>query len=259
MIFYFTGTGNSLYAAKQIEKDPISIPHAIHQKNKNFTSASIGIVSPIYGHELPAMVKDFLKKSVFSTNYFYMILTYGNRHGGAAELAKSFCDSIGLSVHYINVLLMVDNWLPSFDMDEQKKIDKRVDENLAVIKSHIKEHKNMISEVTESDREAHRQFMSQMSLIPPDAWQRLIKIGTGCVGCGICERVCPSSSIRIENGKAVHIPGNCQSCLACVHACTQKVIGLSVPEKNPNARYRNKDISLNEIMKANCQVKGIKE
>lgn len=104
MIFYFTGTGNSLYAAKQIEKDPISIPQAIHQKNKNFTSASIGIVSPIYGHELPAMVKDFLKKSVFSTNYFYMILTYGNRHGGAAELAKSFCDSIGLSVHYINVL-----------------------------------------------------------------------------------------------------------------------------------------------------------
>ena len=70
---------------------------------------------------------------------------------------------------------------------------------------------------------------------------------------------CPSSSIRIENGKAVHIPGNCQSCLACVHACPQKVIGLSVPEKNPNARYRNKDISLNEIMKANCQVKGLKE
>ena len=28
MIFYFTGTGNSLYAAKQLEDDPISIPRA---------------------------------------------------------------------------------------------------------------------------------------------------------------------------------------------------------------------------------------
>ena len=29
MVFYFTGTGNSLYIAKQIEKDPVSIPEEI--------------------------------------------------------------------------------------------------------------------------------------------------------------------------------------------------------------------------------------
>ncbi len=67
------------------------------------------------------MVKEFLKEADLQTNYFYIILTYGNRHGGAAELAKELCDSCGITVNYINVLLMVDNWLPSFDMDEQQK------------------------------------------------------------------------------------------------------------------------------------------
>ena len=87
MVFYFTGTGNCLYIAKQLEAQPVSIPQVIHQENLHFCDKSIGIVAPVYGHEVPVMVKEFLHKATFDTDYFYMILTYGNRHGGAAELA----------------------------------------------------------------------------------------------------------------------------------------------------------------------------
>ena len=65
----------------------MSIPQVIHQENLHFCDKSIGIVAPVYGHEVPGMVKEFLHKATFDTDYFYMILTYGNRHGGAAELA----------------------------------------------------------------------------------------------------------------------------------------------------------------------------
>ena len=34
MIFYFTGTGNSLYAAKQLDSDCRSIPEAMHKKGE---------------------------------------------------------------------------------------------------------------------------------------------------------------------------------------------------------------------------------
>src|SRR5699024_2692795 len=84
-----------------------------------------GIVTPIYGHEMPTKVRQFLQKADFRCNYFYLILTYGNRHGGASELAKQFCDDCGITVDYINVLCMVDNWLPSFDMDEQHRSTSR--------------------------------------------------------------------------------------------------------------------------------------
>lgn len=254
MIFYFTGTGNSLYIAKQIEKSPLSIPQVMRKERLEFSSDSIGIAAPVYGHELPQVVKEFMKKAIFHTEYFYMVLTYGNRHGGAAELAKKFCDECGISVNYINVIMMVDNWLPGFDMNEQKKVDKRVEENMAVILADLSAHKNMISEVTETDRATHQQFLERMGQMPADAWQHLLRFTDACVGCGVCEKVCPSASVYISDGKAMHIPGNCQTCLACAHACPQNAIQLTIPEVNPDARYRNEHISLQELMEANCQI-----
>lgn len=253
MVFYFTGTGNSLYAAKQLEKQPVSIPQIMKQDRLEFTADAIGIVAPVYGHEVPDMVREFMHRAVFHTDYFYMVLTYGNRHGGAAELAAKLCEECGIWPDYINVLLMVDNWLPGFDMDEQKKLDKKVEQHLSEIAADVQNRRRMIAEVTDTDRAAHQQFLSVRKSLPADAWQHMIRVTDACIGCGICEKVCPSGSIHVENGKAVHRAGHCQTCLACVHHCPNKAIGLNVPEKNPNARYRNEHITLQEIMAANHQ------
>ena len=45
----------------------------------------------------------------------------------------------------------------------------------------------------------------------------------------------------------------CQTCLACIHACPHGAIALTVPEKNPAARYRNPHVSLQDIIAANHQ------
>ena len=225
MVFYFTGTGNSLYVAKRLEENPISIPQVMRQENMTF----------------------------FQTGYFYMILTYGNRHGGAAELAHQLCRECGIQPAYINVVLMVDNWLPSFDMEEQKQLDKQVENQLIRILADIKSRRHWISPVTDQDRAAHQEFLGRMRRMPPDAWQHLLRVTESCVGCGICEKVCPSGSIHVVNGRAVHTPGRCPACLACAHACPHKAIQLTIPEKNSQARYRNEHISLREIIQANSQ------
>ena len=72
MIFYFTATGNSLYVAKQMDDNRISIAQAIHDQRKVYTADKIGIVCPIFGHEMPELVKEFLKASRFETDYFYI-------------------------------------------------------------------------------------------------------------------------------------------------------------------------------------------
>lgn len=108
--------------------------------------------------------------------------------------------------------------------------------------------------MTDADRAAHREFLAGISRMPADAWQHLIRVTDRCVGCGICQMVCPSASIRVTDGKAMHIPGHCQTCLSCVHNCPEKAIGLTIPEKNPNARYRNEQIGLSELISANKQV-----
>lgn len=251
MVFYFTGTGNSLYAARQLEAEPVSIPQVMRGREREFTADSIGIVSPVYGHEVPPMVKDFLRESTFETGYFYIIITYGCRHGGAAELAKELCVECGVRVDYINTLHMADNWLPAFDMDAERAMDKHIPEQLAAITADVKARRHAISPVTDNDRAAHQEYLRNVSGVPEAMWQNLVVVTERCVGCGLCTRVCPADCMVLENGRAKHIPGNCQDCLACAHACPHKAIALAMPEKNPNARYRNEHVTLQDLIAAN--------
>ncbi len=73
MLFYFTATGNSLYVAKQLENDPISIPQELRKANRHYISDSIGIVCPLFEFEIPKLVKDFIQGSSFETDYFYLL------------------------------------------------------------------------------------------------------------------------------------------------------------------------------------------
>lgn len=165
MVFYFTGTGNSLYVAKQLDAQQVSIPQVIHEENTVYKADSIGVVCPVYGHEMPAMVKEFLQKADFHTEYFYLILTYGRIHGGAADLAEVFLDTCGKKADYINTIMMVDNFLPGFDMEEQIAInpEKKVEEHIAMIKADIESRKCFKQPVTQEDRDWHQAYLARQA------------------------------------------------------------------------------------------------
>ncbi len=253
MVFYFTATGNSLYVAKQVDDNRISIAQAIHDHEKIYISDTIGIVCPVFGHEMPELVKEFLKASQFKTNYFYILLTYGNRHGGAAELAKKYVESLEIHPAYINVILMADNFLPGFDMEEEKALDKKAEEQIRRIQTDIAQKKIYFSPVTENDRNVHRVFLDYIAQMGSSAGHDLYKITEECIGCGICAKVCPKKCFHLEGQKSVWNSDGCISCMACIHSCPMLAIRLKMPEKNPHARYRNENISLCEIVEANNQ------
>ena len=84
MIFYFTGTGNSLYAAKHFDQELYSIPQEMKKTDRKYKAEQIGIVCPLYEFDLPTLVHDFILTSEFETEYFYIVMTYGMHHGGCA-------------------------------------------------------------------------------------------------------------------------------------------------------------------------------
>ena len=223
MVFYFTATGNSLYVAKCIDEYPVSIPQAI----KN---------SSIYSDNQIGIVKEFLKKSKFDTKYMYLILTYGNSASDCPEFTYNEFKALGINFDYIDTVQCVDNYLPVFDMAEEKKIDKDTDVQIAHIIKNIRLMKKGVPTATDADRKLHKQVATLNKIIPSFNNGKMIKITDKCIGCKVCER-------RSKK---------CEYCLACVHACPQKAIIIK-HEKNKNERYRNENVSLDEIIKSNFQ------
>lgn len=257
LVFYFTGTGNCLYIAKQLSDHTISIPQAMKKGEFVYEAEEIGIVYPIYGHMPPNMVRAFIQKAQLKCNYLFAILTYGNRKCNAAEICDQIGKDSGHPFDYIATLLMVDNWLPNFDMNEQMQIDKKIPENLARIQSDLNVQKKAIEPVTDEERQQHAEFLSRASAIftaegihaKAENW---FTVTDKCITCGICVKVCPKANYSMEVERAVP-KGDCELCFACVHNCPHKAIILTNGEKNPNARYRNPNVKISDIQKANNQ------
>ncbi len=268
VVLYFTGTGNCLYVARQLagkEGEILSIPQLMRKKQFEIEADEIGLVYPIYGHMPPYMVREFIKKAQLKAEYKFAVLTYGMRKCNAVEIWDGISRKAGNVFDYIGTIVMVDNWLPNFDMNEQMKIDKHIPENLAKITSDLSNRRRWHEPVTQEEREQHEGFMSLSGLDPEVGFlmkaDRSFRVTDDCIHCGICTYVCPRGNYQLT-GQGVKMQGDCEFCFACIQNCPQRAIQFKKnedgtwpdgSEKNPNARYRNENVSLMELKLANNQ------
>lgn len=251
IVFYFTATGNSLFIAKQLSDSPISIPQELKKTDLTYEADEIGFVFPDYAAAVPVIVREFVEKARFKASYIFSVITFGNASVNVAEWWNDWAKAKGLHNNYINTILMVDNYLPVFDMNEQIKIDKKTDENMAGIIGDISGHKDFIapSEMGWFTKEM-LQGMQDMHFSQKS--EQLIKLDADkCIQCTTCTEVCPRGNFSLASGE-LQISGKCEFCLACVQNCPQHALSLE-RERNKEARYRHPDISLNEIKRANRQ------
>lgn len=252
IIFYFTATGNSLFVAKQFSDSPLSIPQELKKSDLSYTADEIGFVFPDYAASAPLIVREFLTKAKFNAKYMFSVITFGNASVNVEEWWNEFSQKNGVKFNYINSILMVDNYLPVFDMNQQKALDKHTDENLAKIIKEVSAHTSFVkaADMGWFSKPMLEQMQTQHFSMTSD---RLLTLNQDkCVQCMTCANVCPHANFKMKDGKVSH-EGKCEYCLACIHACPQKALTLTAGERNPNARYRNPNIQLYELIAANQQ------
>jgi ferredoxin len=245
---FFSATGNNLYLAKRIGGEYYSIPKLLKEGQFEFEDDKIGIVFPIYQLGIPSIVEEFLKKVKIKSNYVYGVISYGKFSGSAVSQLLEIGKKNGIEFSYIKTIIMVDNYLPVFDMKKQIENEpkKNVEKNLAKIVQEINAQTKNIPQdsiIKKFITKCYRAFVDNSMI-----FDKNFRIEETCNGCSICTKVCPVDNIELINKKPVY-KGKCIKCLACTHHCPNNAIRLK-GEKS-KARFINQNVTLKEIINAN--------
>jgi flavodoxin len=98
-VYYFTGTGNSLAAARAIAAPLgaglVDIPSALDGDRIQSDSKTIGIVCPAYWGQLPAVVERFVAKLDVEGRYVFLVCTCGGMLHSQNRLRQSIAERRG--------------------------------------------------------------------------------------------------------------------------------------------------------------------
>lgn len=248
-VFYFTATGNSLYVAKRIGGGVYSIPQMLKTSKSEFEDEEIGFVFPCYAFGLPRIVSDFIQKSKFKAKYFFAIMTYGNMAASGLSHLEEVAAIAGIQFHYTNEILMIDNYLPLFRIEDQlkKESSKRIEEQLDQIVSDIKTRQEKLTRKGLVSNVLSKPIHHLATNYQYDDGDKSFIVQDQCNSCKVCETVCPINNIIVGNKpEFLH---KCEGCYACIHHCPQNAIHLKF--ERSTARFINKNVKLKDIIDGN--------
>lgn len=228
MIYYFSGTGNSRFAAQKLAATlgdrAVDIADVIRNGLPEDASGDMtGFVFPVFYSGLPEMVKRFammpeVRKSLGS--YIYCVITVG---ADAASADKMLAKALDRRVDYSNSVIMPDNYVILYDPCVKERAIKKVrraDSCLEAIAEDIRKHKTRSSS-------GIKPLVLTAAMYPfynPFRITKKFYADDNCTGCGLCAKICPDGAIEMQDGKPVWVKKKCQHCTACINRCPAKSI-----------------------------------
>jgi len=246
IIFYFSGTGNSLKVAKDIaaaiqdcELISMGKPHKLSGKYER-----IGIVYPVYMAGMPVVVERFVKALDLSANknsFIFAVCTSGAMAGGMTKISKivsgkggklSYCENIKCFANYIGLYAMGSEVANKATAQSQatKQVAKGIQS--LTIKPPFKNspwaliHGSMIKSVAKKDK--------------------AFNVSEACNGCTTCSKVCPVGNIEMQDDKPI-FSHHCEQCMACIQWCPRQAINIK-DKTQDRGRYHHPDITLADMI-----------
>lgn len=243
MILYFTGTGNSRLCAQWLasrlgdaQKDAGEMMRRGEEEPLS-SDAPWVFVCPTYGWQAPRVFVDFLRRMDFQgARRAYFVLTCGGEIGNAGESLSALCREKGWEYMGAAPVVMPDNYLVLFSPpspEEGEKIREKARPQAEKLAGLIAKG--------EPFPETRPTLLDRLKsgAVNEGMYRFFIKDKAfhthGCVGCGLCQSLCPLGNIRMVEGKP-QWQGNCTHCMACIAHCPAEAIEYGRKTRGKN-RY----------------------
>jgi NAD-dependent dihydropyrimidine dehydrogenase PreA subunit/flavodoxin len=257
MIFYFSGTGNSLWVAKELaaayNEKLISISEELILPNNHFSYSvspdeKIFLVFPIHSWGVSVLPFRFLNKLQlvdYQKQAVYMVCTCGDNCGYAAKIVKRILQkkSIVLTKSYSiqmpnNYILMKGFGTDTKELETQKLADapQRLQQIVEDINSacHCGLDPDTSGQAPQSPKNKNLYVQGNFSFLKTCLVYPLFRefgikqhqfyAKDNCVSCGLCISVCPTKTIFWRAKKPKWHKTTCVQCTACINRCPEQAI-----------------------------------
>jgi len=244
-IFWFSGTGNSLLAAKSLSAGlgGVRLTQITNETPSGAVGGKgekVGFVFPSYYGNMPRAVRAFVEKlEIRADSYIFCVVTMGGLGQGSVGALRKALKKKGLRLDYGKGVLMPANYVMKYDPADPDKSSKSLDRADG-------RFKEIIAEIN-----AGSQIVKTLPVTANNLYRNVESLDAGfvvggeCTSCGLCERVCPVKNIELANGKPVW-GRRCEHCVACISWCPEKCINFG-DKTQARRRYRNPLIDVEEL------------
>ena len=251
IIFYFSGTGNSLSAARSLadklgDTEVVSIADAIKQEHISLPYERVGFVFPVYfGGNLPPIIERFAGMIDFGkAGYVFAVTTATAMHGGSLDALAGIMAKIGGHLDAGFHVNMPGNYIAmygAFPAPMQRFWLRGAKKKISEIAKCVKEKRvNRTGKENTAVSKSLRERMSGYEKFAKD-----YRVTDKCTSCETCAKICPMRNVTMAGGKP-QFGENCERCMACIQWCPVKAIEYKdITEKRK--RYRNPDIKASDL------------
>ena len=276
-IYYFSGTGNSLHVAQELQKRLpgarlVPILSLVDKESATANAETVGFIFPHYASSLPKIVRAFIEKlDLGSATYLFAIATRGKTRTMAFLEIDEILKEKGTKLDSFFAITMPSGSEPLVKGYANQITAERIDRLESEMLSRLDAIQRIIT-AGEISREKDGGDVTPPPLLAPfipllDAISPyLVRLGKRvetsfdfyydetCTGCGICEKVCLAAKIQMVDGKPVWPQAaKCHGCFACLNFCPQE--SIQVRSKwylksytDQNGRYHHPEIAASDIV-----------
>ena len=232
-IYYFTGTGNSMRAARVIAaklgNTEIISMRADPEAYPAMDCDVVGFIYPVYHWTMPAPAAEFVKKLEISPSaYVFVVAMPSFVCGIACERLAEILAEKGVRIRYGTLVHSVANYAfvyPPFPPAALRV--PRTERKLKEIAEELSERKERAYPRAGALIKRRREHVMGPYLELQKYADNPFTVSERCISCGLCARVCPCKNIVLENSRPV-FQHHCANCMACVVSCPRRAIGYDI-------------------------------